>query len=571
MQDSYIKDLRQKSKNLNVLYVENCKNTPKETNSFLDMFFPKLVMAVGTAEAMQKYNSLKFDIIFCSLDMYDINGFELIVKIRKNNAHASLLILYNPNDEKYFLEALQYNVDDYLLKPLKLNQLLFVMFKTIKKRENEKKSLECKLKLETMVQEKAQDLAYRYLHEFRTDLPNFIMLQEDLKSLDYRYMLLLDISHFSFLNAKYGKEFANHVLVNTAHILKKLIHKKSKLYKTESDRFVILLKDVELRDLYFYCEQIISFFDTQNIKVDDSKINVTFNIGVDIVRKDISQTLVNCEYSLDKSKELGNKHYEIYSEDITCCENEKEIVKNLKVTRSLVLQDNIEPYFQAIQEIKTGKIVKYEVLARGIENEMVISPVSFLQQSEKLGLSTMITRTIIEKSFAFFQDKEMDFSIDLCDRDLLEGYLVEFLKLKLKEFNILPSRVTFEILEKDTVSNSASKVIMKLNKLHSMGFKIAVDDFGIENSNFSHLLELNLDFIKIDGLFIKNLKNSNKNKKIITAIVSFAKALNIKTVAEFVEDVDIYNIIKECGVDYAQGYFIGKPEPELLINETIAS
>jgi EAL domain-containing protein (putative c-di-GMP-specific phosphodiesterase class I) len=97
-----------------------------------------------------------------------------------------------------------------------------------------------------------------------------------------------------------------------------------------------------------------------------------------------------------------------------------------------------------------------------------------------------------------------------------------------------------------------------------MGFKIAVDDFGIENSNFSRLLDIQLDFIKIDGLFIKDLKKNMKNRTITRAIVNLAKTLGIKTVAEYVEDEGIYNLIKECGIDYAQGYHIGKAEPQLL-------
>ena len=122
----------------------------------------------------------------------------------------------------------------------------------------------------------------------------------------------------------------------------------------------------------------------------------------------------------------------------------------------------------------------------------------------------------------------------------------------------------FEILENVTVAKSSDKITERLNELREIGFRVAVDDFGIENSNFSRLLEINLDFIKIDGIFIKNLKNSEKNIKIIKAIVSLAHALEIETVAEFVEDEKTYEIIKKCGIDFAQGYYIGKPEPRLI-------
>ncbi|NOR57594.1 MAG: EAL domain-containing protein, partial [Sulfurimonas sp.] len=124
--------------------------------------------------------------------------------------------------------------------------------------------------------------------------------------------------------------------------------------------------------------------------------------------------------------------------------------------------------------------------------------------------------------------------------------------------------VTFEILENITLIKNNEKITQQRNILRAMGFKIAIDDFGIENSNFSRLLEINLDFIKIDGVFIKNLKENARNRTITRAIVNLSKTLGIKTIAEFVEDEEIYNIIKECGIDYAQGYYIGKPCPELI-------
>lgn len=171
---------------------------------------------------------------------------------------------------------------------------------------------------------------------------------------------------------------------------------------------------------------------------------------------------------------------------------------------------------------------------------------------------------MINKSFAFFQDKTHQFSINITERDLLESYLVDFLNEKMATYNISADRVTFEILENITLVKNNAKITEQLNGLRAMGFKIAIDDFGIENSNFSRLLEINLDFIKIDGVFIRNLKENARNRTITKAIVNLSKTLGIKTIAEFVEDEDIYNIIKECGIDYAQGYYIGKPEAVLI-------
>jgi len=564
MSNSYLDTLIQRTKRLKILYVEDSQETREIATEFLDIFFGEIITAIDGEDGWKKYNSQEFDLVMTDINMPRMNGLELITKIRAVNEHIPLLVLSAFNDEAYFLEAIRVGIDAYLLKPFEMEQFVSVIFKVVKKLDDEKKLEDYKIKLEALVKEKTKEVEYRCFHDFHTDLPNSIMLQDDLKRGNFHYVILLDISHFAVLNKEYGKEFAGHVIQRTAYVLMTNIHKNAKLYKIESDKFVVLLKDVSLEEVESYCAQIISFFDTKNVRVDESELNITFNIGVDKVREDTSETLINCEFALDRSKQLGSRHYEIYDEQVSDFKDERDAITWLRRTRELVCDENIQPYFQPIKDLKTGEIKKYEVLARGFYEGEIYPPFYFIPPAEKLGLSTSITRLMVNKSFAFFKNRSEEFSINLTQRDLIDEYLIKFLNEKLKHYNIEASRVTFEILENVTVAKSSGKITEKLNELRELGFKIAVDDFGVENSNFSRLLEINLDFIKIDGIFIKNLKNSERNVKIIKAIVSLAKALEIKTVAEYVEDEEIYEIVKECGIDYAQGYFIGKPEPDLI-------
>jgi diguanylate cyclase (GGDEF)-like protein len=564
MNKEHLDSLIQSTKKLNILYVEDDKIARDSTLKFLETFFLKIDIAVDGAQAYSKKILKKYDIIITDINMPKLNGIELIEKIRKDDASIPILILSAYDDRDYFVQSIKFGVDGYILKPVELGQFFTIISKIVKKIDLEKSLYEYQNDLEKKVEEKTRELRYRCYHEFYTDLPNSQRLQVDLLKGDFSYLLLLDMSHFSTINKEYGKVFANHVLVRTARILEHHIHKKAKLYKIESDRFVILLKDASLEDVHDYCKQIVAFFDNKNVKVDDAELHITFNIGVAKVQDDTTETLINSEYALDKSKDLGSRHYEIFDEDINCFRDEKEAVRWLRTTRTLILEDKIEPYFQPIQDTQTGEIFKYEVLARGVLNDRIIAPVFFIHPAEKLGLITSITRIMINKSFEFFQDKTHQFSINITERDLLENYMVDFLTEKMMTYNIVPSRVTFEILENITLIKNNGKITEQLNILRAMGFKIAIDDFGIENSNFSRLLEINLDFIKIDGVFIKNLKENARNRTITRAIVNLSKTLGIKTIAEYVEDEEIYHIIKECGIDYAQGYYIGKPGPALI-------
>jgi len=564
MNKEELKNLIKSTKNLRVLFVEDDKSLRESLVSFMSTFFETIIEACDGEDAWNKFDTNAIDMIITDINMPKMDGLTLLGKVREQKPFLPVLILSAHKETDYFLESIKLNVDGYLLKPFEMEQFLTVISKVVHRLDTEKELKEYQQNLENKVKEKTKELEHKCMHEYYTDLPNAIMLKDDLMAQEYSYMMLLDISHFSVLNKEYGKEFANHVIIRTARILEKHMHNNSKLYKVESDRFVILLKSTKIERVIEYCDQIISFFDMKNIQVDTSELQVSFNIGVDKVRADISETLINCEYALDKSKELGSRHYEFYSESHSVFVDEKEAIKWLRLTRELILEEKIEPYFQPIMDMKTGEVYKYEALARGLYNGEIIAPCYFISSAEKLGLSTAITRLMINKSFAFFEDKTEQFSINLTERDLLEGYLIKFLNEKLHQYNISPKRVTFEILENITVAKSSKEITAKLNKLREMGFKIAVDDFGIENSNFSRLLDIQLDFIKIDGLFIKDLKKNMKNRTITRAIVNLAKTLGIKTVAEYVEDEGIYDLIKGCGIDYAQGYYIGKAEPQLL-------
>ncbi|MEN8302677.1 MAG: GGDEF domain-containing phosphodiesterase [Campylobacterota bacterium] len=386
-------------------------------------------------------------------------------------------------------------------------------------------------------------------------------IEHELKKDGYNYLYLLDVSNFSAINKVFGKFVSNKILLEIESMLEINISNNSKLFKVESDRFIILSNEKSKENIKGYCEQIISFFDVTKVSLDEIELDVTFNIGVSRIINNISDTIVNSEYALDKSKKLGSRNYEIYDKLNLEYLDEKYAISWLEKTKKIILNDQIEPYFQAIQEVSSGKITKYEVLARGVVDGEVIPPQYFLQSASRLGILTSVTKTIIKKSFKYFGNRESSFSINLTERDLLEGYLTEFLKDKLALYSIEASRVTFEIVEGVVVDQNLNSISEQIKELKEMGFKIAIDDFGIENSNFNRLLEMDVDIIKVDGAFVRELKENEKLALIVKTIINLAKSLDIETVAEFVKDEYTYETLKELGIDYAQGHFIGKAEP----------
>lgn len=552
------------TQNLSILCVEDDALLSESLGSMFETMFKSVEFAKDGEIALEKISHHTYDIIITDVIMPKMTGIELIAKIRKINLGIPILILSAFDDTENFLKTIKLGIDGYLLKPLEFDQFIMTLAKIVQKLSLEKANLAYKNDLEEKVELKTRALKHKCYHEFYTNLPNSIMLYEDLQTKSYSHIMLLDMSHFSIINKEYGKNFANHVIIATSRALERHIIKNSMLYKVESDRFIIALEDYNEEKIREYCNQLISFFDTKNVKVDDVELHVSFNIGVAEVNEDPLEAIINSEYALDKSKQMGSRNYEIFNHETAYFEGVKEAIKHLKVTRRLVLEEKIFPYFQPIKDIAKNEISKYEVLARGILDDEIYPPYHFIRAAEQLGLITAVTRRIINTSFEFFQKNSYSFSINITERDLLDGYMPKFLEEKTKLYNIDPSRVTFEILEHITISESSSEITEQLRILKEMGFSLAVDDFGIENSNFSRLLDTNVDYLKIDGKFIRDLLVNEQHRTVTRAIVNLAKTLDIKTVAEFVENETVYNMVKECGVDYAQGYYLGKPEADVL-------
>ncbi len=552
-------------KKYNVLYVEDNREIAEEIAFFFEPRFNNFYSAYDGQEGLEAFKKYRPDFIITDIQMPNMNGIEMIEEIRRIDSEVPIVITTAFNESSYLLKAINLQVDGYIMKPLNIKYLLNRIYKVIEPLElkgeliSKNRELgEINQNLDKIVKDKTKELEYVYNHDSLTGLSNFISLGREIETGKYKYLLLLDISNFSFLNKQYGKEFSNTILKKTADKLKENINPKTRLFKTESDRFVILCMEEEEELIEEFSKQLISFFDIRAITIEDVEISINFSMGIAPITGE-HFPIVNAEYALEIGKKIGSRYYHFYDGETESVHKVKENIKWLKITKDMIENDAIVPFYQPISDLKTGEIVKYEVLARGEYEGEFISPYFFIGKAEGLGLLSSITRMMVNKSFDYFKETDICFSINITQRDILDKQLILFLEEKVEKFNINPSRVTFEILENVTIGDQHELVQAQLRSLKVMGFKIAIDDFGVENSNFSRLLDIDFDYIKLDGSFIKGLVDNKKDRIVVAAIVRLADTLGIQTVAEFVENDDIYQIIKECGVNMAQGYHIGRP------------
>jgi EAL domain-containing protein (putative c-di-GMP-specific phosphodiesterase class I) len=233
----------------------------------------------------------------------------------------------------------------------------------------------------------------------------------------------------------------------------------------------------------------------------------------------------------------------------------------LKKLKSAIEDNRIVPFYQPIVD-KNCKIVKYEALVRMIDEDgKVISPFFFLDVAKKSRLYLEITKIVIQKAFKVIKEKNISISVNLTLEDIESEDMREFIISEVRNC-VNKEKITFEIVENEDVRES-ELVSQFMKELQNEGCQIYIDDFGSGYSNFDYLLKLNPNGVKIDGSLIKNILENKNNQIIVKTIINFAKETGIKTVAEFVENKEIFDKLREMGIDYYQGYYFSPPQKEI--------
>ncbi len=394
-----------------------------------------------------------------------------------------------------------------------------------------------------------------------TNLPNTLALKERLSVTKCSVSLIsLKIDDFIQISNIFGHDKAMLLITEIAKMLQRFQSEYIELYHTESEQFSFLIKKFENTSDISLAKEIKTFFDNRSIIVGEIEISISFSMG--IARGEKQKLLVNANAALYEAMNECINGYKLFKLDKKKETDQKNnLYWNSKI-KEVISQGNLRVYYQPIVNNKSRKTDKYECLIRAIDNDKIIPPFLFLQAAKSRGMLPNITRVVIEESFKLFSTNDLKFSINITDDDLKHNYLVRFLNKMSRMYNISPNRVYLEVLENIT-STKSYDAIKQFEVLKKMGYQIAIDDFGTEASNFSRLMTLDADIIKIDGQFIKNLDTDTNSVKIVETIVSLAKKLEAKTVAEFVHSEEIYKIVTELGVDYSQGYYFSPPLPKI--------
>ena len=378
-----------------------------------------------------------------------------------------------------------------------------------------------------------------------------------IKPNSYASLILINIDRFSDINDYFGYETGDELLKVFAN---KLQNDHNTAYRISGDEFALLCEHELNDDRRDEVSSMLIDLETSEYQLFEESISIFLSCGVSYSRKS----------ELYKLAHIALKKNRNSNEAVTYYNDNKDLEDKVKENLDVILRikeglkyDRFIPFFQGIVDNKTKKIVKYESLIRlKCDDGKVESPFFFLEHAKKSKLYTKLTQVMIQKTFEKFADLEYEFSINLLLQDIESPKVMKCLVDHLEKFQC-GKRVVLEIVESEGIYNF-DLVSKFITMVKNYGCKIAIDDFGTGYSNFSYLAKLDIDYIKIDGSLVKDIDKDLAQMATVESILHFAKKMCIKTIAEYVENEVICNILCRLGVDFSQGYYFSKPQEELI-------
>lgn len=396
-----------------------------------------------------------------------------------------------------------------------------------------------------------------YYTDKLTKCKNNYALQEEIEYKSDSALLKVCLHSFKSFQIYYGIDITNKVLVEFGNAIKINLPVNASLYRSNEDEFSILLNNPSPSQELTLASQIKSFFEQTPIEVDGFLLKINTSIGISTGKELIQKA----DIALGEAKE--GSRIASYEEDSSFIKEQHEHIKWVKVIQEAICEDRIKVHYQPIMNNDSKSITKYEALCRiESEDKVLYQPHEFIPSAIIAGRMCDITRVVIDKSFKYFKNNDYSFSINITREDFMAEYLVEYIDYKCELYGIEPSRIYIEILE--NISTEATKgCLSQIKGLQSLGCNISIDDFGVDSSNFSRMMQINAEVLKIDGHFIQHLLHDKNAKIIVENIVDFSKKIGAKTVAEYVDTQELHDLVRDMGINYSQGFYIGKPQSSI--------
>ena len=434
----------------------------------------------------------------------------------------------------------------------------------------------------TTVSQLSAAVAYHTSHDYLTGLSNrdsfSLQLEELIISSDTHKdifaLLYIDIDRFKIINDTCGHEIADSMLVTIADIIKKFSEAPNFNARLGGDQFGLIIRAKSEKEALKQVESLHSSFHKHKLKSSDKVYAYDTSIGVSFLNDgapSVSELLAEADDACFLAKEEGGNRIKIFNKKENQFQQRRGEMEWVAKLSKALDENRFELYVQEIRPLDSLKTPysKGEILIR-MEDEdgKTVMPADFIPAAERYNMMAQIDRWVLSEAIRLFQKNRSEsmlthikeLSINLSAQSMSDAGILDFINNEFESSGIDPKSICFEITETATISNmsSAHKFI---NELKKTGCSFALDDFGSGFSSFNYLKNLPVDYLKIDGIFVKNMHEDENNKAMIEAINTMGHIMGKKTIAEFVCNPTIIEMLTELDVDFAQGYEIAEPVP----------
>lgn len=413
-------------------------------------------------------------------------------------------------------------------------------------------------------------------YDYLTGLGNRRKFQEEftqkLASAErYGYQLALfylDLDRFKEINDSSGHEAGDNFLRMVANALKEAIRSTDLLCRLGGDEFTLLMPHADMDGVTHIANKINLVLKNLNFKYDNKSHLPSASIGVAIFPlhgTTVNELMANADLAMYKAKELGRGQHHMFNPDYDYRSKLNQTVYWRNLLEDAFANDKFVLHYQPILTIKSNNISHYECLVRLQKDDgTMLMPSDFVFRAEELGLIGKIDRIVIKKAVEQHlefnrQGKKHKLSVNISKRSFEDPLIFEDFAQLFSNPEVDQKRIIFEITDTAAVSNFQSTNEL-LNNINALGCLLALNDFGVEYPSLHYLKNAPVDYVKIGGSLIRHLDKNNEDKIVVKSLIELAHTFGKKAVAEFVESEDILAILRDFGIDYAQGYHIGKPK-----------
>ncbi|NVK24421.1 MAG: EAL domain-containing protein, partial [Gammaproteobacteria bacterium] len=443
----------------------------------------------------------------------------------------------------------------------------------------------------TQAQTIQRKLNYQASHDPLTDLYNRrefdIRLQKTFSDLDsypefVHCLVFIDLDQFKLVNDICGHAAGDTLLKDVSAIMKSNIRQQDTLARLGGDEFAIILHDCPVEKSVAIADKIKQQVAEYRYRQDKKEFGVTTSIGIVLINaasQSVQDVLIQADSACYTAKKRGKNQVSVYtSTDADIEQISGEAHWAGKLQDAIGQENGFELYFQLIEKSEVNELGKpreltFEILLRmRDEHNRIIPPIAFLPAAERYGLIHNIDAWVIKHTFAWLnqnrtqlQNNKVKCSINLSGKSIDRPEIVDVIHQAQKEFDINASDICFEITETAAIG-SITKATSFIESFRLEGFQFALDDFGAGLSSFSYLKNLPVNYLKIDGSFIKNVEHDPLDQAMVKSMADIGKTLGLETIAEYVTSEATAEYLKNVGVNYLQGFYYHKPQPidELL-------